>query len=138
MTARARKTIIVAALLAVGAVLGWLLLPKRDLEVALGVSSLPKSIADLHVARRGGMTDYGVAAYFRIAPEDLRRILDERPYELQDEWIPQNPVSKTFPDISAWDDGHYFVFKQNDPITTFCYLWANAEMNRVYVIYGAD
>ena len=54
--------------------------PRRDLELALDVECLSDSLHH-EVIVVDAWTDYSVRASFEIAPADLQRLLEARPYQ---------------------------------------------------------
>ena len=138
-----RRWIIVAILAVLAAGIIYLLSSRRDLEVALGVKSLPWSLRNAQV-RTDGWTDYSVNAYFEIGPDDMRELLKKRPYE-EAKRLPASaggnfariPRWSFFPDTEPFEVSQVFELETHEPIFV-SRIWVNEDYTKAYVEYGVD
>lgn len=123
--------------------MGYLLSSRRDLEVALGTSSLPWSLRNAQV-RTDSWTDYSVDAYFEIDPDDMRKLLKNRPYEAAKR-LPRQlggnfaavPGWDYFPEIEPFEVAHVFELERHEPIFV-SRIWLNKDYSKACIRYSVD
>ena len=133
--------IIIAAVVAASlAAAQYLLSDRRDLEAALKVDRLPWSVRN-EAVRIDSWTDYSVAAYFEVDPEDLRQLLTRRPYVEATPHAEFGFLSKPpfdfFPERERFKVAHLFEWETEEPFAA-CSIWTNAECTKAFVSYVVD
>ncbi len=111
----------------------YLLSPRRDAEVALGLKWLPWSARNL-IVNRDVWTDYVVRGYLEISPEDFERIIQSRAYEFSDH--ANFPLSEEpLPNERNLTSGISYYWVQGD---SRCELKCDATRSWIWFAYSTD
>lgn len=111
----------------------YLLSPRRDAEVALGLKWLPWSARNL-IVNRDVWTDYVVRGYIEVSPEDFERIIQSRVYERRHH--PDFPLSEEpLPTGRKLTSGISYYWDQGD---SYCELKCDATRSWIWFAYSTD
>ena len=138
-----KRWFLAGVLVVLAAGMCYLMSSRRDLEVALGTSSLPWSLRNAQV-RTDPWTNYSVDAYFEIDPDDMRELLKNRPYEAAKRLPPQFggsfsavPGWDYFPEIKPFEVAHVFELVKHEPIFV-SRIWLNEDYFKACIRYSVD
>jgi hypothetical protein len=111
----------------------YLISPRRDAEVALGLKSLPWSACNLMVSR-DVWAGYVVRGYMEVSSEDFEHILSLRAYERSDH--PEFPLSEEpLPAGRNMTSAIFYRWVQGD---SRCEMKCDATRSWIWFVYSTD